>query len=264
MEGVLARQSFLGENSPEILGGTAALIAGLGGGGSHVAQQLAHLGLGNFIFIDPDKIEFPNLNRTVGATYEDALVGTPKVEVAARLVRSINPSARIKAIVGTWQENIRTVRGADVVFGCIEGFAAKVELERVCRAALTPLIDIGMDVHSARPYSISGQVVLSMPGCPCFICMGHVRETDCAIEEQRYGHAGGTPQVVWSNGALASTAVGVMVQLLTPWSDVTVASFLGYDGDLSTISPDSRYVNRRIGECPHFNSTSAYGDPFFA
>lgn len=90
-----------------------------------------------------------------------------------------------------------------------------------------------------------------------------IRKTDCAIEEQKYGHAGGTPQVVWSNGALASTAVGLMVQLLTPWSDVTSVPFLGYDGDLSTISPDSRYANRSFGDCPHFNPITAYGDPFF-
>lgn len=67
MESVLDRQSFLGENSVQILTNATVAVVGLGGGGSHVAQQLAHLGFGNFILIDPDKIELPNLNRTVWA-----------------------------------------------------------------------------------------------------------------------------------------------------------------------------------------------------
>lgn len=264
MEGVLARQSFLGERSSETLGQTTVAINGLGGGGSHVAQQLAHLGIGNFILIDPDRIEFPNLNRTVGATYQDAVAGTPKVEVAARLIRGINPYARILPIIGEWQTNLVSLRSADIVFGCIEGFAIKVQLERVCRAALIPLIDIGMDVYKAEPYSIAGQVVLSMPGHPCFLCVGHVRETDCAKEEQKYGHAGGTPQVVWSNGLLASAAVGIAVQLLTSWSKDTTAPFLGYDGDRTTLSPDARLGISSSIECRHYDGIAAIGDPFWA
>jgi hypothetical protein len=264
MERVLDRQSFLGENSEEILRQTTAVRAGLGGGGSHVVQQLTHLGVGNFVLIDPDRIEFPNLNRTVGATYQDAVLGTRKVEVAARMIRAINPYARVLPIIGLWQENLESIRTGDIMFGCIEGFSVKVQLERVCRAALVPLIDIGMDVHVAQPYTISGQVVLSMPGCPCFLCMGHIRETDCALDEQKYGHAGGTPQVVWSNGLLASAAVGIMVQLLTPWSKASTAAFLGYDGDRTNLDCDSRIRSRILAKCPHYTDLNSVGDPFWA
>ena len=263
MESVLARQSFLGEHSSETFRDVTAAIIGLGGGGSHVAQQLAHLGIGNFILIDPDRIEFPNLNRTVGATYQDALTGTPKVEVAARLIRGINPYARILPLIGEWQTELKVLRSADVGIGCIEGFAVKVQLERVCRAALIPLIDIGMDVHKAEPFTIAGQVVLSIPGRPCFLCMGHVRESDCALEEQKYGHAGGTPQVVWSNGMLASAAVGMMVQLLTPWSKECTPAFLGYDGDRTTLNPDARLQISLLSKCPHFDGIDSVGDPFW-
>jgi hypothetical protein len=37
------------------------------------------------------------------------------------------------------------------------------------------------------------------------------------VEAEKYGAAGSRPQVVWPNGVLASTAVGLAVQLLTPW-----------------------------------------------
>lgn len=262
MESVLARQSFLGEHSTQILTDATIAVVGLGGGGSHVAQQLAHLGIGNFILIDPDRIEFPNLNRTVGATYQDALLGTPKVEISARLIRNLNPYAHILSIQEEWQPNLKTLRDADIIVSCIEGFATKVQIERVCRAAQIPLIDIGMDVHKAEPYTIAGQVVVSMPGMPCFLCMGHIRDSDCALEEQKYGHAGGTPQVVWSNGILASTAVGIVVQLLTPWSKDSTDAFLGFDGDRTILRPDARLLGTREN-CPHYSTIDSVGDPFW-
>ena len=48
----LDRQSFLGADSDARLDQTMVGLVGLGGGNSHVAQQLAHLGFGNFVLID--------------------------------------------------------------------------------------------------------------------------------------------------------------------------------------------------------------------
>src|SRR5260370_36729390 len=42
-------------------------VVGNGGGGSHVIQQLAYLGIGNFVLVDGDRAEGSNLNRLVGA-----------------------------------------------------------------------------------------------------------------------------------------------------------------------------------------------------
>jgi molybdopterin-synthase adenylyltransferase len=41
-----ARQSFLGPKSKEVFKNCRVCIIGLGGGGSHVVQQLAHIGIG--------------------------------------------------------------------------------------------------------------------------------------------------------------------------------------------------------------------------
>src|SRR6266851_8464578 len=91
----LDRQSFLGRNSSSVLDGTRVAIVGVGGGGSHIAQQLGHLGVGEFVLIDPDVVEDTNLNRLVGATQRDVSKGTAKASVAARVVASVNPCARI-------------------------------------------------------------------------------------------------------------------------------------------------------------------------
>ena len=42
-----SRQSFLGQGSEERLQTASAAVIGLCGGGSHVSQQLAHIGVGN-------------------------------------------------------------------------------------------------------------------------------------------------------------------------------------------------------------------------
>jgi molybdopterin-synthase adenylyltransferase len=46
-------------------------IIGLGGTGSIVAQQLAHLGVARFTLVDPDTVEPTNLNRLANASSRD-------------------------------------------------------------------------------------------------------------------------------------------------------------------------------------------------
>ena len=48
------RQSFLGATSEQDLKRAKVGVIGLGGGGSHVIQQLAHLGVANYVLVDPD------------------------------------------------------------------------------------------------------------------------------------------------------------------------------------------------------------------
>jgi molybdopterin/thiamine biosynthesis adenylyltransferase len=57
-------------------------IIGLGGG-SHLAQQCAHIGFQRYAMYNADVLEDSNLNRTVGATEPDVAART-KVAVARR------------------------------------------------------------------------------------------------------------------------------------------------------------------------------------
>lgn len=47
-------------------------IVGLCGGGSHVAQQLAHIGVGRFRLFDPDTADETNTGRMVGLSAKDS------------------------------------------------------------------------------------------------------------------------------------------------------------------------------------------------
>ena len=151
------------------------------------------------------------------------------------------------------------------MFGCVDSFAARDELERVARRYLTPYIDIGMDVHQhGERFTLSGQVAVSMPGAPCLHCMAILTADRLAQEAAEYGRAGGRPQVVWSNGVLASTAVGLMVQLFTPWGETCMPTLLvEYDGNGHELRRSSAHQFLAGTKCPHFVFAADLGDPWY-
>lgn len=263
MNGRAARQSFLGEKSDEILGGSLVAIVGNCGGGSHVAQQLAHVGVGRFVLIDPDTTEDVNLNRMVGSCPEDALEARAKATVLRRLILSINPQAEVQTHLYRWQECATALRECDLVFGCVDGYANRGELEAYCRRFLLPYIDVGMDVTNIDDrYVIAGQVITSLPGRACMRCMGFLTEGVMAREAARYGDAGPRPQVVWPNGVLASVAVGIGVHLLLPWAAEPVPPYLNYDGNRQLLMPSSRLGHIDIMTCTHYPIYQV-GDPLW-
>lgn len=258
------RQSFLGADSERVLGALRVGVVGLGGGGSHIVQQLAHLGVGSFVLVDPDCIEETNLNRLVGGTAADVRAGAHKTRIAARQVRRVSPRSRVTRIEATWQTRAESLRGCDLLFGCVDSFGERRQLEEAARRYLIPYIDIGMDVIPAGDeFAIVGQVALSMPGRHCLRCFGVLRDAALAAEAQNYGVAGSRPQVVWPNGLLASAAVGIAVSLVSPWhSGAESPPLVEYDGNRGTLTP-SPVLSAVSAECTHFRDANMLGDPWF-
>lgn len=257
-----SRQSFLGPDAERIISSAKVAIVGLGGGGSHVAQQLAHVGFQNFVLYDPDSIESTNLNRLVGGTSIDVAMKLKKTLVLERVIRGLAPVAHVERIDKRWQDEPAPLRACDVIVGCVDGYRERWELQVASRRYLIPLVDIGLDVRTVPPDPprMSGQVILSLPGGPCMRCMRFITDENMAVEAQRYGDAGANPQVVWANGVLASTAVGLIVELLTNWTARTADhAYLSYDGNACTLAPDgrTRFIER---PCRHFSPCDV-GDP---
>jgi hypothetical protein len=258
-----ARQSFLGVDSEAVLAAASVAVVGNCGGGSHVAQQLAHVGIGRFVLIDPDVTEEVNLNRMIGSRPEDAKAARHKTAVLRRLIRSINPRAAVQPLNCKWQECAEVLRECDLVFGCVDGYANRAELEAYCRRFLLPYIDVGMDVTEVEAqYLISGQIITSLPGRACMRCLGFLTDQVMACEAARYGDAGLRPQVVWPNGVLASVAVGIGVHLLVPWSRERVCPHLNYDDNRQLLSPSSRLRHLDVSQCPHYPAHQV-GDPLW-
>ena len=289
----LDRQSFLGADSDAVLDAANIGIIGLGGGGSHVVQQAAHMGVGGYVNADPQTIDETNTNRLVGGTLADVyyrpvrtsilkklvrglghLVGGTldqidcergKVGIAGRLIRGLNPRARIASMQGKWQDGADQLKDADVIVGAVDSFTERAELERFARRNLIPYIDIGMEVHGLgdNSFLVGGQVILSTPGAPCLHCCGIITNERLKEEAKRYGAAGGRPQVVWSNGVLASTAVGLLAQILTPWyRNPPDFVYLEYDGNRGTVSRSVYMDALKECVCRH-HPPDETGDPMF-
>lgn len=261
-----SRQSFLGERSQDIIDNCRIGILGLGGGGSHIVQQFAHIGIRNYVIYDPDIVETSNLNRLVGATERDAKDGIPKIEIAKRIIVGLHEKAKIDAYRSRWQDNPEPLKQCDIVFGCVDSFAERHQIEVTCRRYLIPYIDIGMDVHTSmdgNTFGMAGQVIVSIPGGPCMSCIGFLTENRLAQEAMKYGAAGVRPQVVWANGVLASTAVGFAMDILTGWAQVSPrVAYLSYRGNDGTVGPHVRLQYPKQQSCSHF-SLKDIGDPVF-
>ena len=259
----LESQSFLGPQSDAVLAATEVGIVGLGGGGSHIAQQLAHLGVGRFVVVDDDIIEEKNLNRLVGGTMQDVKDRRAKTEIAERVIKGVSPNAKVVPKKVKWQAAIDALRGCDVIFGCVNSWQERDQLERFCRRYLIPYLDLGMDVHkTTHGFSVGGQVVLSSPGAPCLWCLGILTEERLRQEAARYGRAGSRPQVVWTNGVLASLAVGLFTQLSSPWHDAPqLTACCEFDGNHHRVETN-RLDHAHSSNCRHF-SPEDVGDAFF-
>ena len=211
---------------------TVAVI-GLGGGGSHVVQQLAHLGVKTVVGIDHDTVERRNLSRLIGARAGDALAKVPKVRVAARLVRSINPKVRFHGIREEVPsaKTISAIRGADVVVACPDKWKVRSEVLEICQRAVVPMVSIGLDVvlddgvtsetPPPRIDMIGGHVFSYLPGRHCLWCAGLLtteRLEGEARESYVRGAINSAPQVISFNGLLASAATNAVLALLTGYN----------------------------------------------
>jgi hypothetical protein len=195
----------------------------------------------------------------------DVAKNVPKTEIAERVIRGLQPDARIVSVKENWHEAVDDLKRCDVILGAVDGFKEREQLERFARRHLIPYIDIGMDVHIAgkNGFLVSGQVILSMPGKACMRCCDFITDARLEEEAKRYGAAGARPQVVWSNGVLASTAVGLLTQILTPWYTAPPSFvYLDYDGNRGTVTRNPRMDLLKDHVCLHHPAGEA-GDPLF-
>ncbi len=128
------QEMVFGQQTQGRLRQSCVAIVGLGGLGSFVALELAHMGVGHLILIDPDSIEETNLNRLLGAEPTD--IGMPKVTVYERLVRRIAPSIQVDALsVPIMDEDaLACVKGADILVGCVDSHGARLILKSACHS----------------------------------------------------------------------------------------------------------------------------------
>ena len=220
-----------GEDGQARIAETRVAIAGLGGIGSLVAMQLAHLGVRGLVLVDDDLAEETNLNRLAGAGASDTWKA--KVAVAAEYARKVNPDARVLPLQANIRDPwaMRAAADADVLFGCVDTDSGRLILNELALAHMLPYIDCGVGIAASAGAiaEAGGRVAVWTPGRACLLCCtGDIVPAVAAAElespeEREFRRARGyvagagvpEPAVISLNGAIAPMAVTEFLALVT-------------------------------------------------
>jgi molybdopterin-synthase adenylyltransferase len=228
------RQLLLfGQAGQEKIADTRVAIAGLGGTGSHTAQQLTFLGVRRFSLIDADHATKSSRNRLIGMRPSDVAAKTPKVVIAERMIREIEPDADITIVNDTFlsEAGAAELARASVIFGCMDRDGARLLLNEFACAYNRPYLDIATDTDKdGDRVTFGGRLMVRTGGDACLYCMDlldkeAVRrdltsperrgEEDAMYGVRRDGLGERGPSVVALNGILASIAVTEFMVFVT-------------------------------------------------
>jgi ThiF family len=144
-------------------------VVGCSGTGSPLIEQLVRLGVGKLILVDPDRVEWRNLNRIFMTTAADANLGRLKVEVIAEAIGRMGLGTEVVPLAKDLATPavIREVAACDLAFGGMDSVSGRDLLNRLATFYLLPYIDLGVQL-SARANGgvdqITGAVHYLQPG----------------------------------------------------------------------------------------------------
>jgi molybdopterin/thiamine biosynthesis adenylyltransferase len=243
-------EGLLGADGQRALAATSVAIAGLGGLGSHVAQQLAYLGVHKFALIDHDIVTASSMNRVVIAHDADVAARTSKVDAARRLILAVQPTAEVQ-VSSTYLNDPRAQRllaRTDVVFGCVDNDLARLHLSGICSRHARPMLDLATDTHTEGEATTYGGRVVYCAGRGCLVCLqvlnqetlarASFSESQHSAHRQIYGVTeaaleGTGPMVVSINGVVASLAITEFIAHVTGLRPVIPhLIYLGHKGQI--------------------------------
>jgi adenylyltransferase/sulfurtransferase len=147
--------------------GAKVLLVGAGGLGSPAAFYLAAAGVGTIGIVDPDVVDYSNLQRQI--LHRNADVGVPKVESAARAMRDLNPDVKVvqyRELVTS--ANIMRILddGWEIVVDGCDNFQTRYLINDACVLRKVP------NVHGSI-FQFDGQASVFAPvlGGPCYRCL---------------------------------------------------------------------------------------------
>lgn len=215
---------FFGAEGQTKLRNAHVAVAGCGGLGQHVIQQLAFLGVGKLTLIEDETLSRSNLNRYVLARHDDPIPGTHKIDSALRAISGIDPSIEVFPVPNSIRsrEAFEALRPVDSMFGCFDNDGARLILNEYAKAYSKEYYDLASDIEQDAGLRYGGRVVRVDQAPGCLVCLGQIDlaaaredlESEAARKDRAkvYGvDAGlldeGGPSVVSINGVVASLAV---------------------------------------------------------
>jgi adenylyltransferase/sulfurtransferase len=157
----------LGLAGQKALGGGRALIVGVGGLGSWVAELLARAGVGFLRLADPDKVDLTNIHRQALYDENDAAKGPFKVDAARRRLLAVNSGIAVEAVpVRADHKNIVALAAdVGVLIDGTDNFATRFLMNDVAIKTGKPLVTAGC-------VRAEWQTMTVLPGrSPCLRCV---------------------------------------------------------------------------------------------
>lgn len=245
-------QAF-GRGTTELLRGLAVAVIGCSGTGSIVAEQLARLGVGRLVLVDPDTVEEKNLNRILNAGMEDAYLRRPKVSVLASAIARMGLGQSVRPLHTNLIDPaaVRAVAECDAVFGCMDGAEGRHMLNRLATFYTIPYVDVGVRLDAdgnGGIAAITGAVHYLQPGKSSLHSRGvynmerveaeEMRRTDPEMyrRQVKEGYLRGVnedrPAVISVNMFFASLAVNDFLARLHPYRNHSNADYACISGNL--------------------------------
>ena len=151
-----ANAGTLGPEGQKRLLQSKALVAGLGGLGGHVVEQLARCGLGELVGVDADQFDETNLNRQLLSDLNS--IGLSKAEAARDRIAKINDAVGFHPLACKLEDLEGNVcDGVDLIFDCLDSIPSRLHLQDMGERYEVPL------VHGAIG-GWYGQVAIVWPG----------------------------------------------------------------------------------------------------
>jgi len=148
---------FFGNETYARLRQLSVAVVGCSGTGSPLIEQLARLGIGRLILVDPDVVKEKNLNRILNATRADALAERAKVEVLADAIHRMELGTTVIPLQKNLlnKQVLRTVAESDVLFGCMDSAEGRYYLNRLAAFYSIPYFDLGVRLDADGKGSVS-------------------------------------------------------------------------------------------------------------
>lgn len=115
-------------------------VIGCGGLGGYLLEELARLGVGSIVAVDPDCFEEHNLNRQLLSRIDN--LGEPKVTAAALRVAQINPAVDLVPRQERFgEDNGRDIlAGATVAVDALDNLTSRLQLAATCSKMGIPMV----------------------------------------------------------------------------------------------------------------------------
>jgi hypothetical protein len=128
-------------------------IVGLGAIGSQLAEQLAKLGVEQFVLLDPDVVS--RVNLAVQGFYEEE-VGMAKVHAVADRLQKIRHSLGVETFAQPWRPNTDCLPRHAVVFAAVDSISVRRQLydQQLLRRKAPCLFDARMSAETFQCFGV--------------------------------------------------------------------------------------------------------------